>query len=198
MRKEKKDFRFDKLALKYDYGFAGKSSRRFYNLLIKQVRLFSGAAVLDVGCGTGALLRRMADICEINCFGIDVEKNMIEEAKRKCPQMSFQVSRCEKTPFESQSFDVIVACMAYHHFEDKEGFAKEAARLLKPGGALYIADPRFPWLIRKAVNGVLSLLRIVGEFNKPDEIAARFSAFGFECAGVAHDGYAQLVKLQRI
>ena len=67
---------------------------------------------------------------------------MITVAKSKYPKMDFQLSRCEDMPFESQSFDILIACMAYHHFSDKEGFAKEAARVLKPNGVLYIADSR--------------------------------------------------------
>jgi len=197
MNKKNKDVRFDKRAAKYDDGFAGKASRRFYDLLLKQTELFTGAAVLDVGCGTGTILRRMADVCSINGFGIDVEDNMINEAKKKCPQMVFQVSRCDETTFDNQFFDIITACMSYHHFDNKDGFAKEASRLLKTGGVLHIADPRFPRIIRQAFNGLLKLFRVTGQFFKPDEIAIFFSNYGFESVGFAYDGYAQVVSLRK-
>ena len=58
--KDKKDFLFDKRAKKYD-GFEGKISARFYRLLLSQVKPFSGANVLDVGCGTGTILRKPFD-----------------------------------------------------------------------------------------------------------------------------------------
>jgi SAM-dependent methyltransferase len=86
--------------------------------------------------------------------------------------------------------------MAYHHFGDKRGFAREAARVLKPNGALYVADPRFPWAVRKTLNGILRLIRVTGEFLAPQEIEARFAAYGFTGAGSAADTYAQVVKLQ--
>ena len=121
---------------------------------------------------------------------------MIAAARKNFPLMHFSIGDCYKLPFDDNCFDVAIACMAYHHFRNKEGFAKEAARVLKPGGVLYIVDPRFPWLIRKTMNGILRLLRLVGEFFTPEEIEAHFTAFGFLCIGTAVDGYAQLVKLR--
>ncbi|MCL1906236.1 MAG: class I SAM-dependent methyltransferase [Clostridiales bacterium] len=197
MGKGKKDFKFDKMAAVYDDVLAGKGSKRFYNLLLREITLTSGAAVLDVGCGTGAFLKKLSDTCPIIGFGVDLEKNMIEEANKKYPQMDFQVSGCDNIPLDTSSFDIMVSCMAYHHFENKEGFAKEASRLLKPDGVLYIADPRFFWLIRKTLNGFFRLIRINGGFLTPDETAARFSAYGFKYAGCAYDRYAQVVKLKK-
>ena len=197
MSKDKKDFKFDKMAAVYDDSLAGKGSKRFYNLLLREITLTSGAAVLDVGCGTGAFLKKLSDTCSIIGFGVDIEKKMIEEANKNHPQMNFQVSSCENIPLDNSFLDAMVSCMAYHHFENKEGFAREASRLLKPDGVLYIADPRFPWLIRKTLNGFFSLIRINGGFLNPDETAERFSAYGFKCVGFAYDRYAQVVKLQK-
>ena len=115
MHKDKKDYNFDKMAAKYDNGIEGRMSERFYRLLLAEVELFPGANVLDVGCGTGTVLRKMADTYPINGYGIDMTENMIAEAQKKCPDMHIQVCRCESTPFESQTFDIITACMAYHH-----------------------------------------------------------------------------------
>jgi ubiquinone/menaquinone biosynthesis C-methylase UbiE len=195
MLNNKKDIHFGKRASKYD-GFEGIISRRFYRLLLEQVTLFSGANVLDVGCGTGTILRKMADICPINGYGIDMEENMITEAKRKCPDMHILVSKCEATPFENQFFDVITTCMAYHHFSDQTGFAKEVARILKPGGRLFIADPRFPFIVRKTINGLFHLLNIAGGFNTPQELYIHFSEHRFIQDGFAVDGFAQVVKFK--
>lgn len=197
MSKNKRDFDFSKSAGSYDEGFEGKASKRFYDLLQKEIVLDEGMRVLDVGCGTGALLKRLCGKHDIDAHGIDAEAEMIAVAKRRCPDCSFLVSPCEKIPFADESFDVLTACMAYHHFADKKGFAREAARVLKHGGVLYIADPKFPFAVRKTINGAARLFRVVGEFLTANEIAGRFSAHGFEFAGAAYDGYAQVVKLTR-
>lgn len=196
MSKSYKDFKFDKRASAYDDGFEGRFSKKFYRALLSQVNLQNGSVVLDVGCGTGQLLKVMSDAQEISGFGIDIEPEMIGIARAKCPDMTIQVSACEKTPFEDAIFDVITACMAYHHFADKPGFIKEAARILKPGGCLYIADPRFPFPIRKTMNGVLNLMKITGKFFTAKEMANDFSQLGFNMEDVFCDGIVQVVKLR--
>ena len=197
MSSEKRDFKFDKKANAYDEGFEGKASQKFYNILLREMSLTPDAIVLDVGCGTGALLGLLSNACHIEGIGIDAEENMIEVARTKYPKMSFHISSCDDIPLNDSSVDVLVACMAYHHFNNREGFAKEAYRLLKQEGVLYIADPHFPWIIRKAINGFARITRIEGEFLSSDEITARFNGYGFNCLGSAFDGYAQVVKLQK-
>ena len=138
MKKQKKDFKFEKRAENYDNNFEGKLSKKFYNLISNNVSLKADDKVLDVGCGTGTVLKRLSLRCRIEGYGIDVEENMIEQVKIKCPEMKISLCSCDSTPFEDNTFDVITACMAYHHFPNKEAFIKEAYRLLKKGGKLYI------------------------------------------------------------
>lgn len=195
---EKKDFKFDSLAEEYDDNFEGKLSKKFYNLLSKNVILNKNDRVLDVGCGTGTVLKSFSDKCEINGFGIDVEQKMISIAKEKCPKMDIRVCSCESTPFEDESFNVITACMAYHHFPNKEAFIKESYRLLKIGGKLYIADPCFPFLVRKIMNGVLSLLKVVGEFFVEKELKEQFEKFGFCEVEYKKDSFAQMILFEKI
>jgi len=197
MRKKLKDFDFSKRAASYDEGYEGKMSRRFYDLLQHEAKLDDGTRLLDVGCGTGALIKRLCASGNTDAHGIDADANMIDAAIRQYPAGSFQQAPGEKIPYPDESFDVLTACMAYHHFSDKAGFAREAARVLKPGGCLYIADANFPFLIRKTINNVARLLRVVGEFLTAQEIADRFSGYGFRLVGTAYNGYAQVIKLVR-
>jgi ubiquinone/menaquinone biosynthesis C-methylase UbiE len=194
---EKRDFSFSDRAESYDEGFEGRFSKRFYRLLQAEVKLSSGMRLLDVGCGMGALLRLLCLDVDVEAHGIDTDANMITVAKRQNPSIAFQQSPCEKIPFPDSYFDVLTACMAYHHFSDKPGFAREASRVLKVGGVLYIADPRFPFVIRKCMNGALSLFRIVGEFCSVKELANRFVDYGFILTGETTDRYAQVAALTK-
>ena len=87
--------------------------------------------------------------------------------------------------------------MAYHHFPDKDSFSKECSRLLRSGGRLYIADPRLPLPVRKALNTVLEIHRINGRVYTADEMAENFSQYGFEKVYDKHEAYAQLVCLEK-
>ena len=192
---EKQDFKFDKRASKYDQGFEGKLSRRFYKLIYDNVILRSGDKVIDIGCGTGTILKTLSGMERIEGHGIDVEPEMLKVAKTKCSNMDIRECSCEDTPYEDNSFDVITACMAYHHFPDKDAFAKEALRILKPNGTLYIADPNFPLPIRKIIN--LLAKGFNGEFMTSLEIAERFGRYGFVPVATFKDHYAQLVILRK-
>jgi len=114
-----KDVDFNKRAAEFDEGIEGRASQRFYNLLLREVELRPQATVLDVGCGTGALLNRFAATCDIEGFGIDIAEEMLKVAREKCPQMVFHVARCDDMPFGDQGIDVINACMAIPPFRQQ-------------------------------------------------------------------------------
>ena len=192
---DKRDFKFDKRADKYDDHFEGKLSKVFYKLIYDNIKLSPSAEVLDVGCGTGTILRTLSDRENISAHGIDVEPEMLKVAVNKCPEADIRLCSCEDTPYADGQFDVLTACMAYHHFPDKEAFEKEAQRILKPNGLLYVADPNFPFLFRKLMNRLAR--RFNGEFLSSDEISDRFSKFGFKTVFVSKRKYGQLVILQK-
>ena len=110
--------------------------------------------------------------------------------------MDIQLCSCEATPFADKSLDAVIACMAYHHFPDKGAFEKEAARILKTGAKLYIADPNFPLVLRKIINFLVRNLN--GEFFSSKEIASRFEKSGFKLVTIKKRAYGQLVVLEKL
>lgn len=117
---------FDKYADNYDSGFMGKGSGRFYADLIKEIEVNDGDAVLDVGCGTGTVLSYIGRQKKISGFGLDVSEKMVAIAKEKNPDYQFVSGDCASLPYATGSMDVVMACMAYHHFPDQEQFRSEA------------------------------------------------------------------------
>ena len=195
MHNSKKEVSFGKRADKYDEGFEGRFLNKFYNTLMDFVQITSNAKILDVACGTGELLKRMDEKFEIDGYGIDIDDKMIHRAKKKCPKMDIRIASCDTLPFEEQQFDGITVCMAYHHFENKIGFAKEAQRVLKQGGSLYLADLRLPKYLRKVANGLMKHLNVVGRFSTLEEIAEEFEKYGFKYTGCIEDGRVQIIRM---
>lgn len=109
-----------------------------------------GDRVLDVGCGTGCLTRRMAKIVSPggSVLGIDPSTEVIEYARRKTrePHCSYETGVGEALSAPDGSFDVVVTCLAMHHLpEDVRPVAlREMHRVLRPGGRLLVADFRQP------------------------------------------------------
>ena len=186
---------FGRRATKYDSGLEGYLSQPFYKLVLSSFQNRDSTAVLDVGCGTGALLQLIDKHNNITGYGIDAERNMVSVARKKLPHMKFVKARCEDMPFSAESFDAITVCMAFHHFSNRKGFAKEAARVLRKGGLLYIAELNLPELVRTPLNLLFKTLGVNGKFFSAQEISSFFSRYGFSLRSVDSDRYAQVVVL---
>jgi ubiquinone/menaquinone biosynthesis C-methylase UbiE len=107
-----------------------------------------GGAVLDVGTGPGVLLveigRRRPDL---RLTGIDLSPDMIEAAARNLRPLgeraSARTADVTDLPFPDDSFDIVVSSFSLHHWDAPEAAVPELARVLRPGGRLYIYDFRF-------------------------------------------------------
>ena len=134
---------------------------------------------------------------EVEAFGIDANAEMIAAATDLYPNCRFAVARAEHAPYGDQQFDAIFICMAFHHLDDRQGFADEAARLMKPGGRLYIIDPAMPKMLRKVINSTLVHRGIAGGICSPREMAKIMMPHGFLPSKAVKDAYAQLVVFRR-
>ena len=104
--------------------------------------------VLDLGCGSGYLTFPMAkENPEANILGLDIvtktlENNAAQAKKDFLYNLEFKSYDGFKFPCADESFDLIVTRYALHHFPDIEQSMKEIARVLTPGGKVFISDPR--------------------------------------------------------
>ncbi|WP_291569268.1 class I SAM-dependent methyltransferase [Clostridium sp. UBA4548] len=183
----------------YDKTFDGKFTVKFKELLLREITIENNSSILDVGCGNGTFLKMLANNYNIEGYGIDISEKMIENAKKRCPRMTFEVSGCEYTPFRNQMFHVVTVCASYHHFPDIKAFAKEVSRILKPKGLLYISEIYYPLIIRAIVNPFV-LLSKAGDvkFYSPEEIQSNFEEYGFEKVDFKREGHIQVIVFRKL
>ena len=104
------------------------------------VKKLSSGSILDVACGTGTLLE-MANKKGLKCYGIDLSKGMLAQAKRKVPEAEFSPASYYEIPYPKECFDYVVATNALSggHI-DAPKVLGEMLRVCKIGGWVYIAE----------------------------------------------------------
>ncbi|HEX9036601.1 MAG TPA: class I SAM-dependent methyltransferase [Ktedonobacterales bacterium] len=99
------------------------------------------ASVLDVGCGTGRLLRGVAARWpDAALFGVDPAEGMVEAARRLTPGATIQRGLAEALPLPDASIDLAVSTMSFHHWGNQQAGVREIARVLRPGGHFILVD----------------------------------------------------------
>jgi ubiquinone/menaquinone biosynthesis C-methylase UbiE len=98
-------------------------------------------AVLDVGCGTGRLLRKVRERWPMaQLIGVDAASGMIENARQLMPYATFYVSKAESLPLPDASVDLVFSTASFHHWQDKEKALCEIKRVSRLGGRFFLAD----------------------------------------------------------
>ena len=106
-------------------------------------KLPKGSRVLDVGCGIGGSSRILAKYYGFNVTGITISPAQVIRARELTPSglnCNFQVMDALDLKFENGSFDAVWSVEAGAHMNDKNKFADEMLRTLRPGGYLALAD----------------------------------------------------------
>lgn len=144
---------YDDRAPGYEHGWLG----RLHHTISERTAALATATVaapqrvLDVGCGTGYLLRSLArhypEAEEL--AGIDAAPNMIETARGLADdqRLSFASGVAEQLPYPDASIDLVVSSTSFDHWSDQHAGLRECARVLRSGGHLVLVDQFSPMLL---------------------------------------------------
>lgn len=102
-----------------------------------------GGAILDLGCGTGAVLAEMSG--ERPAIGIDVSTHALRFCRRRGLTGLLQAT-AEQVPLATGSVEAVIALDIFEHVRDDLAACREALRVLRPGGTLVLSVPAFRWL----------------------------------------------------
>lgn len=141
MNKEKVGSFYDVVWTEYvpEYEASEKHWAMFYSP--KEVQ---GMAVLDAGCGTGIFSAIFARNGASRVVGIDISPGSLETArglkeKFNLANVSFERQDMLQLPFADGTFDIVWAWGTVHHTTDPLRAISELARVLRPGGSIFLA-----------------------------------------------------------
>lgn len=159
MRNDSSDIHdFEKWSATYEQSrlqnlYFDRVHRAALDLVARRLGGGSPAGVLDVGCGTGRLLRKAAERWPAAALvGVDAAEGMIDVARRKMPGATFHAAWAESLPLPDASVDVAVTTMSIHHWKDRAAGVREIARVLRPGGRFCVADATLPLGLAKLLH----------------------------------------------
>jgi SAM-dependent methyltransferase len=110
-----------------------------------------GQRVLEVGCGSGVVLRDLAPRVgpRGSVVGVDVSRAILATARRLCktdPRITLRHAHGARLPFAAESFDTALAITVILHVADPLGVVREMARVTRPGGRVGLQDQDFGML----------------------------------------------------
>ena len=100
------------------------------------------ASVLDIGCGTGLMLKALHDQPpELDLTGADISAGMLERAKKRIPKATFYEGNLEDKDFTKTlpSADVVISLSVLHHLQSVEGYFELLKSKMNDGGTLFLS-----------------------------------------------------------
>jgi ubiquinone/menaquinone biosynthesis C-methylase UbiE len=159
--------------------------RPVHDAVLRTLRRQAPESILDLGCGTGQLLARIADeLAPSRLAGCDYSGGMLAHAAERLRAVRGTPALVRgdaiRLPFTAAAFDAVVSTEAFHWFPDQDAALAEAARVLRRDGTLLLGFVNPPFAIIGDVARLGS--RLVGaplRWPTPAALRRRVEAAGF-------------------
>lgn len=138
--------------------------------------------VLDVACGTGQLLQRLAQrLPHAKLVGIDLVPAMLKAARQTLGQRAtFIEGEAGRLPFDDACFELLVSSNALHYFQDIDATLREFRRVISADGNLVITDWCRDYFWMKVLNRLLPWTRHAhAQTFSSNELVSSLSQAGF-------------------
>jgi ubiquinone/menaquinone biosynthesis C-methylase UbiE len=134
---------------------------------LRQVTVPRNAAILDVGCGGGGTVRRLAVLApEAKVVGLDYSAASVAVSRDtnahgiEAGRVQIELGSVATLPFPDRSFDIVTAVETHYYWPDLPANVREVLRVLKPGGSfVLIAETYRGGPFRLVYGIVMPLLR---------------------------------------
>ncbi|MBF6330386.1 methyltransferase domain-containing protein [Nocardia transvalensis] len=161
---------------------------RLTDLMISGLHAQPGQRMLDIGCGNGNPTLRLALTKDVSVVGITISRLQAEQAQARVAELGlaeraeFRLADAMDMPFPDASFDLAWALESMLHMPDRGRVLAEAARVLRPGGRLAIADVVERGPVSPEGKVVLDHIRTtykIGSLGTAEEYREHLAANGF-------------------
>ena len=141
----------------------------------------SPAKILDAGCGTGGLIRRLtSEVPAWEWTGLDALSLACQLARERSGGVVVE-GRVEALPFPDEAFDAVVSADVLYHVKDDQAAIRESFRVLRPGGVMIVNVPAYRWLWSYHDVATHAERRYQG-----DELVNKIRAAGFDEVTTTH------------
>lgn len=135
---------FDQWAPNYDCLFTTIFYQAVHKRMLEYVELPNQPHVLDLGCGTGRLLHRLANqFPTLQGSGLDLSPEMLRQAQQRNQhgdRLVYRQGNAESMPFADEEFDAVFNTISFLHYPNPQQVFSEVSRVLRPSGRFYLAD----------------------------------------------------------
>ena len=171
------------------------------NRTVAAMNLPAGAAIADLGCGTGTTAMMLARYYDFVVSAVDISAANIERAvQRMGPNrttVQFYQADAHQLPFNDSELDGLIAECSFSLFSEQETVLAEIRRVLKPGGKLAITDMATSGALPEDIAEVLAPWTCLADAMDQETYLEMFATAGFSLQTMADEsaGLTSLVRM---